>query len=146
MYLDVTVEDLDSATHTASALGARTAEHQASPDQWRVLLDPAGPFPPYRGPTDLVPTRFRRPSANQYSAYGSLLRWSNLAINSRPNRVSLHSLIRNSSDADNGPYVSPNCGPQKVGRCCGGGCHREPIEFPKWGKEPGGFPTPPLLG
>ena len=62
MYLDVTVEDLDSATHTATALGARTAEHQASPDQWRVLLDPAVPFPPYRGPTDLVPTRFRRPS------------------------------------------------------------------------------------
>lgn len=45
MHLDIAVEDLDSATDSATVLGATTAEHQASPDQWRVLLDPAGhPF------------------------------------------------------------------------------------------------------
>lgn len=45
MHLDVSVTDLESATARAVALGARLAEHQAAPDAWRVLLDPAGhPF------------------------------------------------------------------------------------------------------
>lgn len=45
MHLDIAVEDLDAATDSAAALGATIAEHQVSPDQWRVLLDPAGhPF------------------------------------------------------------------------------------------------------
>jgi catechol-2,3-dioxygenase len=45
LHLDVAVEELDSATQAALALGATAAEHQPAPQQWRVLLDPAGhPF------------------------------------------------------------------------------------------------------
>lgn len=45
MHLDVAVEVLEPAVAAAVALGARTAEHQPAPEQWRVLLDPAGhPF------------------------------------------------------------------------------------------------------
>jgi len=45
VHLDVAVDDLDPAVARAVALGAREAGHQASPDAWRVLLDPAGhPF------------------------------------------------------------------------------------------------------
>ena len=45
LHLDVAVEDLDSATEAAVALGATSAGHQPAPQQWRVLLDPVGhPF------------------------------------------------------------------------------------------------------
>jgi catechol 2,3-dioxygenase-like lactoylglutathione lyase family enzyme len=45
LHLDIAVEDLDPATETAIALGATYAGHQPAPNQWRVLLDPAGhPF------------------------------------------------------------------------------------------------------
>lgn len=45
LHLDVAVEELDTATEAAVALGATPAEHQPAPEQWRVLLDPAGhPF------------------------------------------------------------------------------------------------------
>ncbi|WP_461190036.1 VOC family protein [Arthrobacter sp. Z4-13] len=45
LHLDVAVAELDSAAAAAVELGARAAEHQPSPEQWRVLLDPAGhPF------------------------------------------------------------------------------------------------------
>ena len=45
MHFDFTVADLDRATERAVAVGARLADHQPSPDLWRVLLDPAGhPF------------------------------------------------------------------------------------------------------
>ncbi|WP_461170663.1 VOC family protein [Arthrobacter sp. Z1-15] len=45
MHLDVAVEDLSAAAEAAAALGAVPAEHQPAPEQWRVLLDPAGhPF------------------------------------------------------------------------------------------------------
>jgi catechol 2,3-dioxygenase-like lactoylglutathione lyase family enzyme len=45
LHLDVAVEELDSATEAAVALGATPAEHQPAPEQWRVLLDPVGhPF------------------------------------------------------------------------------------------------------
>lgn len=44
-HLDVSVTDLDAAVAAAVGLGAREAAHQAQPDLWRVLLDPAGhPF------------------------------------------------------------------------------------------------------
>lgn len=45
LHLDVAVEQLDSATEAAVALGATAAGFQPAPDRWRVLLDPAGhPF------------------------------------------------------------------------------------------------------
>lgn len=45
LHLDVAVEELDSATQAAVALGATPAQHQPAPDRWRVLLDPVGhPF------------------------------------------------------------------------------------------------------
>ncbi|KAA0975915.1 VOC family protein [Paeniglutamicibacter gangotriensis] len=45
LHLDIAVQDLDSASASAVALGAIAADHQASPEQWRVMLDPAGhPF------------------------------------------------------------------------------------------------------
>lgn len=45
IHLDVSVADLPTAVDRAVELGARPAEHQAGPDLWRVLLDPAGhPF------------------------------------------------------------------------------------------------------
>jgi catechol 2,3-dioxygenase-like lactoylglutathione lyase family enzyme len=45
MHLDLAVDDLDSAVPAAIALGAREAEHQPAPDEWRVLIDPIGhPF------------------------------------------------------------------------------------------------------
>jgi catechol 2,3-dioxygenase-like lactoylglutathione lyase family enzyme len=45
LHLDVAVEELNSATDAAVALGATAADHQPAPEQWRVLLDPAGhPF------------------------------------------------------------------------------------------------------
>ena len=45
MHLDIAVEDVEAATDAAVVLGAKPAEHQPAPKQWRVLLDPAGhPF------------------------------------------------------------------------------------------------------
>ena len=45
IHLDLGVDDLDTAVAEARALGARLADHQPSPDRFRVLLDPAGhPF------------------------------------------------------------------------------------------------------
>ncbi|SDR98329.1 VOC family protein [Microlunatus soli] len=45
MHLDVSVSDLPRAVDRAVELGAREADHQAGPDLWRVLIDPAGhPF------------------------------------------------------------------------------------------------------
>jgi hypothetical protein len=44
-HLDLAVDDLDAAEAAAIELGATKAEHQPTPDRWRVLLDPAGhPF------------------------------------------------------------------------------------------------------
>jgi Glyoxalase-like domain len=44
-HLDLAVADLDEAERAAIELGATKAGHQSSPDQWRVLIDPAGhPF------------------------------------------------------------------------------------------------------
>jgi Glyoxalase-like domain len=45
LHLDLAVADLAEAESTALRLGARRADHQPQPDQWRVLTDPAGhPF------------------------------------------------------------------------------------------------------
>jgi hypothetical protein len=45
LHLDLAVVDLDESVAEAVALGAVVAPHQPSPDQFRVLLDPAGhPF------------------------------------------------------------------------------------------------------
>lgn len=45
LYLDIAVEELDTAAEAAIALGATSTAHQPAPGQWRVLLDPAGhPF------------------------------------------------------------------------------------------------------
>jgi catechol 2,3-dioxygenase-like lactoylglutathione lyase family enzyme len=45
LHLDIAVDELNSATDAAVALGATPAEHQPAPEQWRVLLDPVGhPF------------------------------------------------------------------------------------------------------
>lgn len=45
MHLDLLVTDLDVAEEAAIRLGAIKADHQPSPDRWRVLLDPSGhPF------------------------------------------------------------------------------------------------------
>lgn len=44
-HLDITVDDLDVAERAATELGATKAEHQANPDGFRVMFDPAGhPF------------------------------------------------------------------------------------------------------
>lgn len=44
-HLDFAVEDLDSAEAVAIAAGARKAAVQPEPDNWRVMIDPAGhPF------------------------------------------------------------------------------------------------------
>lgn len=44
-HLDLGVDDLDSAQARLLALGATEPSEQPKPDQWRVLLDPAGhPF------------------------------------------------------------------------------------------------------
>lgn len=45
MHLDISVTDLADAVANAVTLGAREADHQAKPDVFRVLFDPAGhPF------------------------------------------------------------------------------------------------------
>jgi hypothetical protein len=45
VHVDLSVRDLDAAESEALRLGARKAEHQPQPDQWRIFLDPAGnPF------------------------------------------------------------------------------------------------------
>ena len=45
IHLDLAVRDLEEAEAEALRLGATKAEHQPHPDQWRILLDPAGhPF------------------------------------------------------------------------------------------------------
>jgi Glyoxalase-like domain len=45
IHLDLAVRDLAEAEAEALRLGARMADHQPQPDQWRILLDPAGhPF------------------------------------------------------------------------------------------------------
>lgn len=44
-HLDFDVSDLDAGEHAVLKLGAVKAEIQPDPDNWRVLLDPAGhPF------------------------------------------------------------------------------------------------------
>ncbi|MFC6358397.1 VOC family protein [Luteococcus peritonei] len=51
MHLDLYADDLDHAARRAVELGGRVPEEQPQPDQWLVLLDPAGhPFcfmPPF---------------------------------------------------------------------------------------------------
>jgi glyoxalase superfamily protein len=45
IHLDLAVRDLDEAEAHALRVGARRADDQPQPDQWRILLDPAGhPF------------------------------------------------------------------------------------------------------
>ncbi|KHO22093.1 VOC family protein [Mycolicibacterium setense] len=45
LHLDLAVTDLDAEEARIVALGATKAETQPRPDQWRVLIDPAGhPF------------------------------------------------------------------------------------------------------
>jgi Glyoxalase-like domain len=45
MHLDLGVTDLDAAVAEAERMGARLVPEQPAPEQWRVLLDPAGhPF------------------------------------------------------------------------------------------------------
>jgi hypothetical protein len=45
IHLDLAVRDMDEAEEEALRLGARKADEQPQPDQWRVFLDPAGhPF------------------------------------------------------------------------------------------------------
>jgi hypothetical protein len=45
LHLDFATDDLDGASQIAVALGATVADFQPRPDDWRVLLDPAGhPF------------------------------------------------------------------------------------------------------
>ena len=45
VHIDFSVEDLDAAQAHALAAGARLAESQPEPGEWRVLLDPVGhPF------------------------------------------------------------------------------------------------------
>lgn len=44
-HLDFDVPDLDEGERAVLEVGARKAESQPSPDEWRVFLDPAGhPF------------------------------------------------------------------------------------------------------
>ena len=45
IHFEVAVRDLDSASASATTLGATQCEHQPAPDRYRVFLDPAGhPF------------------------------------------------------------------------------------------------------
>ena len=45
IHLDLAVRDLDEAEAHALRVGARKADVQPQPDQWRIYLDPAGhPF------------------------------------------------------------------------------------------------------
>ena len=45
LHLDVAVADLEGAESLALSLGATRAVYQPAPDEWRVLIDPAGhPF------------------------------------------------------------------------------------------------------
>jgi hypothetical protein len=45
IHLDFATDDLDGAQQIAIGLGATVADSQPRPDDWRVLLDPAGhPF------------------------------------------------------------------------------------------------------
>jgi Glyoxalase-like domain len=45
IHLDFAVDDLDAGQRTALNAGARLADVQPEPTQWRVLLDPVGhPF------------------------------------------------------------------------------------------------------
>lgn len=45
IHLDLAVSDLDAAEAEALRLGATTSGHQPQPDEWRIMLDPAGhPF------------------------------------------------------------------------------------------------------
>jgi hypothetical protein len=45
IHLDLAVRDLDTAEAEALRLGARKADHQPKPDEWRIYFDPAGhPF------------------------------------------------------------------------------------------------------
>jgi len=45
IHLELAVQDLEAAESTALALGATKADEQPNPDNWRVLVDPAGhPF------------------------------------------------------------------------------------------------------
>jgi Glyoxalase-like domain len=45
MHLDIAVSDLEEAESLALSLGAKQAAYQPGPDEWRVLIDPAGqPF------------------------------------------------------------------------------------------------------
>jgi Glyoxalase-like domain len=45
LHLEFAVADLDQAEEAATAIGARRANMQPSPDRWRVMIDPAGhPF------------------------------------------------------------------------------------------------------
>jgi hypothetical protein len=44
-HLDFAVDDLDAAEEVAVAAGARKAAFQPAPQNWRVMIDPAGhPF------------------------------------------------------------------------------------------------------
>jgi catechol 2,3-dioxygenase-like lactoylglutathione lyase family enzyme len=44
-HLDFEVDDLDAGEAAVIAIGARKADVQPEPDEWRVFLDPAGhPF------------------------------------------------------------------------------------------------------
>ena len=53
VHLEFAVSDLETAQAASVAIGAEVAAQQPSPDQWRVLLDPAGhPF----CLTTLIPT------------------------------------------------------------------------------------------
>ena len=45
IHLELAVDDLDAAESRALALGATLAVDQPGPDEWRILIDPAGhPF------------------------------------------------------------------------------------------------------
>ncbi len=45
LHLELAVDELDATEARAISLGARRADVQPAPGQWRVLLDPAGhPF------------------------------------------------------------------------------------------------------
>lgn len=45
MHLDLAVADLDGAESLALSLGAVRAQYQPMPEEWRVMIDPAGhPF------------------------------------------------------------------------------------------------------
>jgi hypothetical protein len=56
IHLELAVDELENSVAEAVRLGARQAQDQPSPDQWRVMLDPAGhPF----CLTTLVPAEVR---------------------------------------------------------------------------------------